>query len=227
MGIDSLSWQRLLYPVFKTRFFFRVILTTGLLLVFSVDISAQKSAVKAFCELSHPEKRWVFFHPFVAKRAWRITTEIRDLVALPALDSLLDGDRNGGQIDAFRHCYWQARLSQEMRWRKALRLGEAHEKANYLSYKKKKYEDGVVPDSVSSAMDRFNNRLGAKLGCENRAMTPADLQKLVIQYIKSGKAMKILKNSHGEYIDCQGKVLSPDTVRLEWNSPKCLVPSDR
>ncbi len=227
MGIDSLSWQSLLYPVFKTRFFFRVILPTGLLLVYSVDVSAQKSAVKAFCELSHPEKRWVFFHPFVAKRAWRISTEIRELVALPALDSLLDGDRNGGQIDAFRHCYWQARLSQEMRWKKALSLGEAHEKANYLSYKKKKYEDGVVPDSVSSVMDRFNNRLGAKLGCANRAMTPADLQKLVIQYIKSGKAMKILKNSQGEYIDCQGKLVSPDSSRHQWNIPKCLVPSNR
>jgi len=44
---------------------------------------------------------------------------------------LLDGDASGGQVDAFRHAYWMARLHQEIGKRAAFSLGKSHEKENW------------------------------------------------------------------------------------------------
>ena len=47
-----------------------------------------------------------------------------------------------------------------MKWKKAVKLGIAHEKANLISFKKMKGdEEGVLPDSISSVMDLFNNQV--------------------------------------------------------------------
>jgi len=55
---------------FKKSFIISVILLE--LVVFTQNCNAQK-----FKNLSCPEKWWVIFHPFVAKKAQRITKEAR------------------------------------------------------------------------------------------------------------------------------------------------------
>ena len=67
-------------------------------------------------------------------------------------------------MDAFRHAYWMARLTQSIGRKKALKLGEAHELGNYQDYLSGKVEEVHLPDSMSSVMDRWNNRLGAGIG---------------------------------------------------------------
>ena len=47
------------------------------------------------------------------------------------LSPLLDKDPSGGQVDAFRHAYWMARLNEEIGKNAAKSLGKAHEKENY------------------------------------------------------------------------------------------------
>src|SRR5258705_12173330 len=81
-----------------------------------------------FKKLSCAEKHWVFFHPFIAKKAFRLTQQARAASKEMLRSPLLDGDFNGGQVDAFRHAYWMALLTQHMCWRKARWLGKAHEK---------------------------------------------------------------------------------------------------
>ena len=112
-----------------------------------------QTSFKSFFDLSGPKRTWVLFHPFKAKKSLKISQEANKVADSIAKTNLLDGDGSGGQVDAFRHAYWMARLRQEIGKRAARSLGKAHEKENYLTYKKRKLEDGVVPDEISSTMD--------------------------------------------------------------------------
>ena len=114
--------------LFKTAF----IVCTLLLAI--PDLSAQNNNLfKKFCGLSRPEKCWVIAHPFIAKKIWKITQKVLEITDSISKISTLDGDKNGGQVDAFRHAYWMASLTKYMRGGKALRLCKAHERGNYLS----------------------------------------------------------------------------------------------
>ncbi len=190
------------------------------------SVHAQESKVKLFCKLSRPEKCWVLFHPFITNRAWKITQHSRQVTSEVKVDSLLDNIDDGGQLDAFRHTYWMASLSQKISWRKAIRLGEAHEKGNYLSFKKGIKEEGSIPDSSASAMDRFNNILGMTLSKEHRVISPDSLKTMVIAAILEGRATIIARNKAGRYVDCDRNVLNMDDYGGQWNIPKCLVPSN-
>ena len=80
-----------------------------LFLVFTVKINSQ-SNFKSFFELSGPKKTWVLLHPFKATKALKISHEARSVSDSIKTTNLLDGDAAGGQVDAFRHAYWMARL---------------------------------------------------------------------------------------------------------------------
>jgi hypothetical protein len=53
-----------------------------------------------------------------------------------------------------------ALLTQNIGAKKALKLGIAHEKANFEFFLKKKNEYGELPDSMGSVMDVLNNQMG-------------------------------------------------------------------
>jgi len=190
-----------------------------------ININGQ-SKLEAFKKLTPPEKRWVLFHPFVASRAYKISEETKQLCDSLLTDTLLDGDANGGQIDAFRHAYWMARLTQEIGWRRAKSLGKAHEKGNYWQYKKNSKEDGAVPDKKSSEMDFLNNDIGVEIGLENKKISPDSLVKIIVSYILDGELWILYKDEAGNYLDCDGQII-PDSLLNKWNVPKCLVPSNK
>ena len=202
--------------VFIYILFFIVFLPAGLI----------AGGLNDFFHLSRYEKWWVFTHPFVAHKAYQITKEAKSETEKMIQDSTLDHDRFGGQIDAFRHCYWMARLAQNMKVKKAIRLGKAHEKANYLSFRKNKFdEDGILPDSVSGAMDLFNNNVGVAIGCNFRGNTIEEIKVIIIKGILEGKMMVILKNEREEYLECNGKLISNEE-KHRWGIPKCMVHSN-
>jgi hypothetical protein len=198
-----------------------------LFLILTTTDPANADGFSSFFRLSRYEKWWVISHPFVAHRAFKITNEARLETEIVLNDSLLDHDPFGGQVDAFRHSYWMARLAQEMRWKKALRLGKAHEKGNYLDFKKKRRdEEGLLPDSVSGAMDLFNNQVGVSIGCNLKAATKAELITEIKSAIRSGKMKVIRKNSAGKSMKCNGEIINDAEFVNIWNIPKCLVSSD-
>jgi hypothetical protein len=144
-------------------------------------------------KISRPEKCWAIGHPFIAKKTFRLTGE-----ALLVADSIhefgiLRGSMSGGQPDAFKHAYWMALLSQKISTRKARKLGKAHEKGNYLTYKKAKRK-GLVDSHnlLASEMDLWNNDKGIEIGGYNKNISAIQLQQIVIDSIKSG-AMRIIK----------------------------------
>ncbi len=190
------------------------------------QFSFAQNTGQAFRKLSCPEKRWVIFHPFIAKKTYKLSLESRAAAKEMIKDSLLDGDENGGQVDAFRHAYWMALLSQHICWRKALNLGKAHEKGNFLDFKKGRMEEGALTDSVSSAMDLFNNKIGITIGRANKNISEEGLKKVVCDAILSGKMSMIRKNRNGDAFDCDGNQLDLKKYEHQWSIPKCLVKSD-
>src|SRR5438105_3430445 len=95
------------------------------LLIFFFLIAQQTTAKESskieFGKVSCPEKWWAFTHPFIACRAKKITIKAREASREMMSDSSLDHDADGGQVDAFRHSYWMALLSQQISPSKAKR----------------------------------------------------------------------------------------------------------
>lgn len=198
-----------------------------ILLLHVAHIQAQKTSVfKSFFKLSRPEKCWVMRHPFIAKKAFIKTQDVLKITDSIAKTTVLDGDKNGGQVDAFRHAYWMALLSKHFGRHKALRLGRAHEKGNHIDYKKHRLEEGTHPDKVSSDMDLYNNIGGAALENDNKTATDKELQTLVINAIKAGKMKIIKKDSHGNFLDKDNTIIPADSLKGKWENGKCLINSD-
>lgn len=198
-----------------------------LLLFFSASISVNaQSKLNDFFKLSGPKRTWVLFHPFKAKKSLRISNETNKVADSIAKTNLLDGDRSGGQVDAFRHAYWMARLRQELGKSAARSLGKAHERDNYITYKKNKLEDGVVPDEISSEMDLYNNEEGLKLIQKRSKISKKGIIYRIVNAIREGKMKIIKKDKDGNFLTCDGKIISKEELKGKWKNNKCLVASN-
>jgi hypothetical protein len=184
------------------------------------------SQAPSFRKLSCPEKRWVMLHPFIAKKAFRITVEARVASKEMETDTLLDQDVDGGQVDAFRHAFWMARLSQEICWRKAKRLGKAHERGNYIDFKKHRSGEETFSDSIAGAMDSFNNGVGINFGRANKKLTADETRKAIVQKILQGEMKIVLKDGKGNFLDCDHHPIDMKKYLRTWNIPRCLVNSN-
>ncbi|MBA6156681.1 hypothetical protein H3Z83_09165 [Tenacibaculum sp. S7007] len=179
-----------------------------------------------FKKLSPSKRMWVLFHPFKAKKALLISNEANKVADSIKKSPLLDGDAAGGQVDAFRHAYWMARLHQEIGKSAARSLGKAHEKENYKTYKERKLEDGVVPDKISSTMDLFNNEVGLSLTQKNKRSSKKGLIYKVINAIQAGKLKIIKKNGNGQFLTCDNTLILKESLKGKWINNKCLVSSN-
>ena len=136
---------------------------------------------------------------------------------------------SGGQLDAFRHAYWMSLLSQKIAVRKAVKLGNAHEKGNYLEWKKRKSEDGTRADSILCVMDLRNNAAGIAIGLIYKADTAAaktNLAELVLKETWDGNLTIIKKDAEGNPLTCEGQMIDPTMYDGKWYIPKCLVKSN-
>ena len=198
-------------------------------LIFTLLISFtafSQSNLNKFWKLSGPKRTWVLFHPFKAKKALIISKEANRVSDSLVKSNLLDSDKSGGKVDAFRHAYWMARLRQEIGKSAARSLGKAHEKENYQTYKKRKLEDGVVPDKISSTMDLHNNDVGLSLITKGSKTPKKGLIYRVINAIHQGKLKVIKKDKKGNFLTCEGKIISSKSLKGKWKNNKCLVNSN-
>lgn len=181
---------------------------------------------KAFTKLSGPKKNWVIWHVFKAKKARQISLEARRVADSIKNSPLLDRDPSGGQVDAFRHAYWMARLRQEIGKNAARSLGKAHEKENYNDFLKRRKEEGSVPDAISSEMDLYNNEIGLSFTVKNCVCPREGLIYKIINAIKAGKLKVIKKNKDQQFLTCNDAVIPEETLQGAWYNKKCLVPSN-
>ena len=179
-----------------------------------------------FKQLLPAQKTWVILHPFKAKKAYKISLEATNVSDSIAKTHLLDGDVTGGQVDAFRHAYWMARLNQEIGKSAARSLGKAHEKDNYRQFKDQLLEDGVFPDKISSEMDLINNNVGLNYTKKRKPYPKDGLIYRIVNEILAGELRILKKDKEGNYMSCTGKILDSEELKINWTNNKCLVPSN-
>lgn len=191
---------------------FIIIIVSGLLLGHTQGVYGQQDNVKI--KISRPEFLWALSHPFKVKRALKITH-----IALFVTDSLEKDsnlkDRSGGQLDAFKHGLWMAFLSQEIGSKAALKLGIAHEKSNYINFKKGR----PYSSHKHSVMDSLNNIVGIKIG--GRLNDRDSIIKAIFIGVKKGDFYMLNKNTDGQYIDCKGNIIEIDSSR--WERNECII----
>jgi hypothetical protein len=106
-------------------------------------------------------------------------------------------------------------------------LGKAHERGNYIDFKKQRDGEEYFSDSIAGAMDLFNNKTGIDIGRINKMLPKEDLQKLICNKILTGEMKVILKDASGNFMDCNGNIIDMKQYSGKWNIPRCLVNSGK
>ena len=171
------------------------------------------------------EKVWAISHPVAALRLKKVYQNCFVIYRQNNIKGQLDTFENGGKIDAFRHVFFMAAFSQKVKVKKIRKLGVAHERGNYLQFKRGQFEEGELPDSLSSVMDLQNNELGFEIGLSNKKIGLENLKEIVINRIIKGEAMIIKRNKQGYYLDCNNKIIELPGEK-KWQLKKCLVSSN-
>jgi hypothetical protein len=197
-----------------------------ILIGFLLLTSCSSTIKTSYGKLSPAEKTWIVFHGFKAKEAYGISLEAEGVTDSIKKKKIIGIDRSGGKLDAFKHSYWMARLTQDIGKNSAYSLGKAHEKGNYQTFKKRQLEDGFLPDKPSTDMDLFNNQVGINIGKQFKSVSKSKLIEIVINSIDMGEMRILLKDDQGNFLDCEKKRIPLDSLRHKWNTKKCLVPSN-
>lgn len=198
----------------------KFLLSIFLFFFFSVNLFSQSS----FRKLSRPEKCWALCHPIKAKKAANVTQKVQIVVDSIKRSGIIGSDGNGGSLDAFKHAYWMASVAIVIGRKQALKLGKAHEKGNYLQFKKQELEDAAMPDSISTVMDLRNNEFGVSAIAKCRNLSQITIQKKIMDGLATGKLMVIKKDEYGNFLTCDGTIISMKEWKGKWGNPKCLIP---
>lgn len=169
------------------------------------------------------EKKWAITHPFAAIKVKRIYKKALPLYKTIQQSSAIDKYNNGGKLDAFRHVFFMAAFAQKIKPKKILKLGIAHEKGNYINFKKAISEDGELADSLSTVMDLQNNYTGIGIGVKNKKKQLNELAGICIAAIKAGNAVYFKRSNNGEYLTCNDEMIDLSAYKNKWYIPKCLI----
>jgi hypothetical protein len=199
------------------------------LLLFVIPLmgKAQNSTFQSFLKLSTAEKKWAIGHLFIAKKAWLITERCRFVTDSLGKKGIPDRDPSGGKLDAFRHTFWMATLSEKIGVRKSLALGRAHEQGNYRDFKRNRYEEGDLPDKTASDMDLFNNKIGVGIGTALKGANEKSVIDSILKAIAKGSMRVILKDTLGRSCDSTFHPIPLEDLKGKWITPRVLIPSDK
>ncbi|MFL5752263.1 MAG: DUF6973 domain-containing protein [Bacteroidia bacterium] len=179
----------------------------------------------SFSKLSKYEKRWAMAHPFAALKVKKLSKSIFEVYQQMKNSGQPDRYENGGKLDAFRHTFAMAVLSTRLSSAKIRKLGEAHEKGNYLDFIKGRAEEGELPDSIGTLMDLKNNDVGISIGkaLRGKKVSLTEIRNEVLNSIAGGNAFYIKRSISGAYLDCYNRPIDMDKFRSRWAIPKCLI----
>ena len=181
---------------------------------FSGDMASTRPAFR--------EVIWGITHPFIVLKVNKLTK-----ISMIVTDSLGKANvligKSGGDLDAFKHSFWMASLAQNIKERKARKIGIIHEKVNYRQYKRALRKGRCVQDSTASVMDLKNNEEGIKMGSKNKNISEQQLIKKIIFAVENGDLFIVSKDDKANYLDCNGNILLETDCR--WNKGRCLMKS--
>ena len=195
-------------------FFFAILITA------TSDLKAsnlQTNTAKHNIKITFREFIWAVSHPFIVKKVLTISK-----ITLNITDSLeshnILSDRSGGNLDAFKHSYWMAMLTKNIKSKKAKRLGIIHEKTNYQQF----IRGNNSQDSAASLMDLKNNEIGIYYGEKYRNKSNEELINALISAIKNGELYRLKKDEYGNYLDCNNTIIDLKKEK-DWDKRKCII----
>lgn len=182
------------------------------------------SSCREYKRLGKYEKKWALKHPVASLKIRKIKKQCDPVYQSVKKHPDLDSFENGGKQDAFRHMYYMTMFASQVKPKKVISLGIAHEKDNYLSFLKSKNEEGELADSVSCEMDLLNNKIGVELAQSfKQSLTVKKASEICIEQIKKGNVYFIKRDEKGNYLKCNGALIKLEDYRNKWNIPKCLI----
>lgn len=199
--------------------------------IYAIIILTQSKAyaqfLKSYNRLSKPEQQWVRRYPIAAFRTHNLADSAKKEAIRRIKDPDLDGDIEGGMVDAFKHTFWMALTAQKIGAEKAILLGKAHEDANKIEFDNNPRRKGITQDSIASRMDMLNNIEGARIGETYPNMPYQELIIIVKQAVVDGKCWKIKKKNIKTYLDSSDNIINIHDYDNKWAIPKVLVRSNK
>lgn len=171
--------------------------------------------------LSLKDKIWVIRNYSSMKKAYKISLDVLKTMDSLNRENFLGGNTEGGKFDAFRHIYWTYSLTKEIGEEKTRRVGEIYENYNRYIFNNIDYSGY---DSVSMAMDLFNNDIGIELG--KNKITDSLIFNEITNIIFSGKAKIVKKNTLEQSLDENDNVIPEEEWKKKWINNRKLVNSN-
>ncbi|GAB4318042.1 MAG: hypothetical protein Kow00127_09970 [Bacteroidales bacterium] len=163
-------------------------------------------------------------HPFAAPKALRITKEVPEMVSQYSAAMCNHPD---GQTDALTHGVWMALLTRQIGERKAVSLGQAHERQNRRTARRNyKRNRPSHHDAAAMEMDLFNNRQGAETA---RTVSAPDslLPGIIAEEVLNGKFRVVRHDAAGNFLDESGNIIGFEDWGYLWKNSRVLVTSDK
>lgn len=181
----------------------------------------------SFWKLGSREMLWVVFHPFVANKTKKISAKSIQLSDSIAKAEAFPNLQSGGEKDALRHGLWMALLAQRIGSKKALKLGAAHERKNWKDFKRKRLEEGSIPDFKAGEMDTYNNEKATEIA-ENCIAICEDstLVNLIIQTLYKGQFKIIKMDRQGNSLNENDIIIPQKAWEGKWQNNRQLAPSN-
>lgn len=200
-------------------------LITSVLFLFIFCKQEALSQNKRWNDLGKAEKIWILLHPFSVHKAKKLT-----VLSVHQTDSIqkeiqFPNSKSGGRLDALRHTYWMALISNNIGPKRASWLGKAHEKKGVDDFNNKSQEEGNIPDKANYEMDTYNNALGVKIGQSCFKCTNEKLLETAYEALIKGECKIIKQNQNGLFLDVDGKEINPSEWQGKWENKRTLVRS--
>lgn len=193
-----------------------------LFVTFSQNCFSQNFS-KIFHNLDFKDKIWIISKTNSSLKVKKISKHVTDVTDEISKSDLFNSKNKEQDIDAFRHIYLMYKLSSQIGVDKARRYGNIYESYNKNIFHK---ISNSGYDRAGEWMDKFNNEIGIYLYLKNGKISDENIiQEIGIQ-IKKGNAREIKKDSIGNSLNIDNKIIEKEIWIKNWVNDRVLIQSN-
>lgn len=198
----------------------RIKLCVLILFVTFLQNSFSQNFSKIFCNLDFKDKVWVISKPCSSLKVKKISNEVIYLTNKISKSDLINSKLSEQEIDAFRHISLMYKLSSQIGVEKARRFGNIYESYNKHIFFK---NPNSGYDRAGEWMDKFNNEIGIYLYLKYGQIYEEKLIQEIGYQIKKGNARMIKKDSIGNSLNVDNKIIESDIWIKNWVNDRVLI----
>lgn len=201
----------------------RIKLCVLILFVTFLQNSFSQNFSKIFCNLDFKDKLWIISKPNSSLTAKKISKQVTDLTDKISKSDFVNSQLTEQEIDAFRHISLMYKLSSQIGVEKARRFGNIYESYNKHIFFNKP-NSGY--DRAGEWMDKFNNEIGIYLYLKYGQISEEKLIQEIGYQIKKGNARMIKKDSIGNSLNVDNKIIDKEIWIKNWVNDRVLIQSN-